>query len=156
MYDWGDYWNEIPTVNPNASNMTVNGIYYSIPAPYLNVTEAPKDRWSASNVTYDYAWIFNTGKCEPSQTYQWGFSFLLVYIFAVATFVFNVFLYALSLRTCLYSRSKVQSKKFGKYKAVLALATAIRDSLGDDAEEMSEDVLSKRLKTRASVGLKLE
>ena len=101
------------------------------------------------NTTYTFAYIQGNGQCAQSDppSYQWGFSFLLLFITSLLTAVWSVGMYIMWLDAHLNSRYNRARRQLGSYRAVLDLAKAFRQDMGEDAtEHLSNSELKERIK----------
>jgi hypothetical protein len=86
------------------------------------------------NRTYDIPYIRNNGHCQPQNTYQWGFSFLLLFIALLLSALWALGMWAMWLDA--YYNSKIDAvgrRDMGSWRAVMDLAEAIAASLNSDA-----------------------
>lgn len=84
---------------------------------YLNASGIPS-YWACNEYILDTNDLYNgnvTGTCTASDNYQWGFSFLLLFIVSVMNFLVAILLYALWLEATMCGRTgyKEPSKKHG-------------------------------------------
>ena len=100
------------------------------------------------SIMYDQAWIRNHISCQPTDlTYQWGFSFLLTFMFCVLTTAWSFGMYVMWADVHENSRVDRSGRNFGgMFWSVMDLATAIRGDLGGAADRCSNSELEKRLK----------
>ena len=87
---------------------------------------------SNSNATYDVAKIQAEGTCQQLETYQWGFSFLLLFVVMLFTAVWALGSYALWMDAYLNSRLERSPRDMGTLRAILDYAAAIEKDLGAD------------------------
>jgi hypothetical protein len=85
------------------------------------------------NRTYDIPYIRNNGRCLPQNTYQWGFSFLLLFIALLFSTLWALGMWAMWLDA--YYNSKIDAvgeRDMGSWRAVMDLAEAFAASLNSD------------------------
>ncbi|OJD29615.1 uncharacterized protein BKCO1_7600019 [Diplodia corticola] len=112
--------------------------------------------YSYGDEFYPNAYCEEFGFCKPvNDVYRWGFSYLLLFVIVVLTYVWAGVLVALHAYTRRNSRLAQAGRGLGLYRAVLDLAKAIREELGEEAQVLSNEVLQSRL-AEASEGLRYQ
>jgi hypothetical protein len=84
------------------------------------------------NRTYDIPYLKNNGRCQQQNTYQWGFSFLLLFIALLLSALWALGMWAMWLDA--YYNSKIDAARerdMGSWRAVIDLAEGILGSLGE-------------------------
>lgn len=141
---------------PIKSNITWMGHRWDLEVPTLNISfqydeYAPIDRWFApGNISMTGEWIGGTNhtSCLPSDSYQWGFSSLMLLSFCIATILFVCIVAALRRSNERHSRAMRYKQHFSVYRDALDVSLALR-SLGDqDVEEMSAKDLDEYIGQR--------
>lgn len=84
---------------------------------------------------YSEEYLEDHGFCKPSDNkYKWGFSYLLLFVIIILTYVWVGILTAMYVEI----RRKGQLARYGRhlglYRAVLDFSKAIREELGEDAQ----------------------
>jgi hypothetical protein len=85
------------------------------------------------NRTYDIPYIRDNGRCQQQNTYQWGFSFLLLFIALLLSALWALGMWAMWLDS--YYNSQIDAaggRDMGSWRAVMDLAEAIAASLNSD------------------------
>lgn len=95
--------------------------------------------------TYNSTWIRTHSSCKPSETYQWGFSYIFLFMVSIFNFLWSLIMIAMWLDTRCGSRMYKSGRRPGFLRSVLDLAAAVREELGPDAEVLEEEELRKRL-----------
>jgi hypothetical protein len=101
-----------------------------------------------NDITYSLDYMLRNGTCEPLGTYQWGFSFLLLFIFLITLLIWSVGTYILWLRAYLNLRACDVSDIPGEYKAVMDLAAAMQHQFekeGLDLANLTEDEITRKI-----------
>jgi len=98
-----------------------------------------------SNDKYDINYMQANGACQQLSTYQWGFSFLLLFVFMLFTAVWALGTYVLWMDTYLNSRFDRASRDMGTLRAVLDYAATIKKDLGTAA---ADNVGDRQLKAK--------
>jgi hypothetical protein len=91
--------------------------------------------------TYSKVDMERIGRCQPGNTYKWGFSFFLLFIFILLTLIWTVGTYAIWLQAQLTLNHLGQDQVAGEYKAILEMAGAMQDQLIErtsDPTQLSE------------------
>lgn len=100
---------------------------------------------SNSNDKYDINYMQANGACQQLSTYQWGFSFLLLFVFILFTAVWALGTYVLWMDAYLNSRFDRASRDMGTLRAVLDYAATIKKDLGTAA---ADNVGDRQLKAQ--------
>ncbi|KAF2434612.1 hypothetical protein EJ08DRAFT_627574 [Tothia fuscella] len=74
-------------------------------------------------------YIDENGVCQPTVTYKWGFSFLILFVCLVCLIVWTIGTYILWLKAHLALRAKGDTGVAGEYKAIIELSEAMTISL---------------------------
>jgi hypothetical protein len=98
-----------------------------------------------SNDKYDINYMQANGTCQQFNTYQWGFSFLLLFVLMLFTAVWALGTYVLWMDAYLNSRFDRASRDMGTLRAVLDYAATIKKDLGTAA---ADDVGDRQLKAQ--------
>ncbi|KAL9105657.1 MAG: hypothetical protein Q9227_009206 [Pyrenula ochraceoflavens] len=129
------------------------------PSPNSNISHYYEtesyDRWSQNNgienalyslnnQTYSYNYVKLNGICNQESTYKWGFSFLLLFIFAIIQTIWVIGMYVLWLDAHLASRFVRAGRDMGTHRAALDFSKAMRKDMGEEATELLGDGELKR------------
>jgi hypothetical protein len=153
------------------STFFLNGTigHVDLPAPSLNITEFEIARqvWippEGARHLYAYAFgsrevdVYNAtylsehGSCKPSEMYQWGFSYIFLFMVSIFNFVWTCIVVAMWLDTRRGSRMYRSGRRPGLLRSIMDYSAAIREELGNGTEHLSEEELRKRL-TQSGGGL---
>jgi hypothetical protein len=153
---------QVKTFSVNeTSTWTYNGESKELEAPSLNIT------WLAnmtSNLSpdiqyfyyteeepqgdiYDANWIKYHGSCKPSETYQWGFSYIFLFMVSIFNFIWSCIMVGMWFDTSRASRMYKSGRRPGLLRSVLDLSKVIREEIGDRAESMEEEELRQSLRS---------
>lgn len=105
----------------------------------------------AVNTTY----ITQNTRCQPSETYIWGFSYLMLFVFCFLTLIFAFVLSCVYLDTYHNSEADPFEQPASMYRDILDLAREIKRMLGEDGENISTEEVNRRIEKDTS-GLELE
>jgi len=92
--------------------------------------------YAASNETFTIAELKSGGNCQPTATYKWGFSFLILFICLLLTFFWSVGTYILWLKAHLALRNHGEPESAGDYKAIIELAAAMNNEFAKHDENV--------------------
>jgi hypothetical protein len=131
-------------------------------APLLNITVVSETEWPVlydrnDNQTYNRNYIQSHRVCQDisRNTYQWGFSFLILFIFTVILLFWSIGTFILWLKAvgAMTQRNTVNST--GEYKALLYLADAITQNLqtvSRDPNDLTEAEIRASIKGELNGG----
>ncbi|KAL9618970.1 MAG: hypothetical protein Q9160_006364 [Pyrenula sp. 1 TL-2023] len=91
--------------------------------------------WAYKNTTYSPRDIGKAGICTPNETYKWGFSFLLLFIFCVMQLFWFLGMNIMWLDAHLASRFNRAGRDIGIHRAALDFANAMKKDMGEDVAE---------------------
>ncbi|KAF3047164.1 hypothetical protein E8E12_011519 [Didymella heteroderae] len=83
---------------------------------------------------YNSSWVRSHSSCKPSETYQWGFSYIFVFMVSIFNFLWSSIMISMWLDTRRGSRMYKSGRRPGLLRSVLDLAAAVREELGPNAE----------------------
>jgi hypothetical protein len=92
--------------------------------------------YAATNETFDVAKLRVDGSCQPTKSYQWGFSFVLLFICLILLGVWSIGTYILWLKAHLALRIHGEPQIAGEYKAVIELAAAMNNEFSKHDENL--------------------
>ena len=146
------------------STWTFNNITINLPAPGPNVTLfrpfsgrytplreiiEPQQQYYAiggrQGTLYNSSYIKAHSSCKPSETYQWGFSYIFLFMMSIFNFLWSVIMVCMWIDTRRGSRMYKSGIRPGLLRSVLDLSAAIREELGVKVDDMSEADLRKQL-----------
>ncbi|KAJ5058261.1 hypothetical protein PSV09DRAFT_2408878 [Bipolaris maydis] len=96
--------------------------------------------------TYNTSYLLEHGSCQPSETYQWGFSYIFLFMVSIFNFIWTCIMIGMWLDTRLSSRMYKSGRRPGLLRSIMDYSAAIRQELGTEAEYLEENCLRKRLK----------
>ncbi len=93
------------------------------------------------------------GWCAPQQTYHWGFSLILLFMFLSVTWILSIPLYFVYIihfwKT--YQQSTATEKVFGTSRTPLVVAESVRFELGGmEVDRMEERQIREMLRSRGA------
>lgn len=94
---------------------------------------------------YTTFYLLNHGSCKPSETYQWGFSYIFLFMMSIFNFIWACIMTGMWLDTRRGSRMYKSGRRPGLLRSIMDYSAAIRQELGTEAEYLEEDELRKRL-----------
>ncbi|KAH7160999.1 hypothetical protein EDB81DRAFT_783720 [Dactylonectria macrodidyma] len=108
-----------------------------------------------SNDTYTIGYIVDKGSCQALGAYQWGFSFLQLFIGVLLMFFWTMAMWLMWLMAHKELEQRNGIEIPGKYKAVLDLATALNQelsSIGEAPNSLTNKQLRHRIETQLDEG----
>ncbi|XPS79015.1 hypothetical protein M3J07_011022 [Ascochyta lentis] len=140
-----EFENVVTTVrNSNVSITT----YLSTGKPFGD-TIAPLEQYYSITGRYgdqyNSTYIKNHSSCKPSESYQWGFSYIFLFMVSIFNFLWSVIMFCMWLDTRRGSRMYKNGRRPGLLRSVLDLSAAIREDLGAEADDLEEEDLRRKL-----------
>lgn len=128
--------------------------------------------WVWSNETYDYEYVSSKGTCQPTgvsdkhtlvyfelqqnsakltlwQNYQWGFSFIQLFIMNMMLLMWTTGILIMWSRAKVTMHERGRNTSSGEHKAVLELASAMRMELSNqdvDLTQSAEEAIERRIR----------
>jgi hypothetical protein len=105
--------------------------------------------YSTTNETFDRATLKTKGSCQPTQTYKWGFSFLLLFICLILLSVWSIGTYILWLKAHFLLLTHGEPPIVGEYEAVIEMAAAMNkefDKHDENLEFLRERQITGKIK----------
>ena len=150
-------------VAPNStSQWSFNGNTTSLTAPSLNITRFPRTQYPDEGIAptslsyysisgnqsalYNATYMLSHGSCKPSETYQWGFSYIFLFMVSIFNFVWACIMVGMWLDTRSGSRLYKSGRRPGLLRSIVEYAAAIREEVGEGVEELEEEELIERLR----------
>ncbi|KAK3669786.1 hypothetical protein LTR78_010359 [Recurvomyces mirabilis] len=157
LQNYVDYNYEQWTANAEAANISStftspNGQEHNLAAPLLNITRNSFEN-SDNAVFYQGRSLTNSflmehGMCAPQETYRWGFSLILLFLFLTTTFFTSLLLYGIWLHSYWRKTEVDNDCVVGSLRAAVTVASSIRGELGSQTEGMSNRELRKATSAR--------
>jgi hypothetical protein len=94
---------------------------------------------------YDFNYMLEHSTCQPTDTYQWGFSYIFMFMVSIFNFIWSYIMVGMWFDTSRASKMYKSGRRPGLLRSVLDLSRVIREELGDAAERMDEDDLRSSL-----------
>ncbi len=91
--------------------------------------------WSVGSVFLSSSDLAAAGRCQPTNTYVWGFSFLILFVTCIWTIVFLTILGALYYDTYLHSADDRIEQSVSMYQDILDVAAGIRSIIHPNGED---------------------
>ena len=101
------------------------------------------------------SYINSNSSCQPSGTYVWGFSFLMLFTFCVLTIIFTFVLSCVYADTYWNSKADLYEHPASIYRDILDLAREIKHILGEDGDNLSTKELNQKIE-RNTTSVQLE
>ncbi|KAH6883201.1 hypothetical protein BKA58DRAFT_417013 [Alternaria rosae] len=97
------------------------------------------------NHSYTGYYLLDHGSCKPSETYQWGFSYIFLFMVSIFNFIWVCIMVGMWLDTRRGSMMYRSGRRPGLLRSIMDYSAAIREELGNEADCLEEDELRKRL-----------
>ncbi|CAI6332361.1 unnamed protein product [Periconia digitata] len=94
--------------------------------------------------------VLKRGSCKPTETYQWGFSYIFMFMVSIFNFVWSCIMAGMWWDTTRGSRMYKAGRRPGLLRSIMDISAAIREELGSQVEDMGEDEI--RIALRESEG----
>lgn len=94
------------------------------------------------NATY----LLEHGSCKPSETYQWGFSYIFLFMVSIFNFVWSCNMVGMWLDTRRGSRMYKSGRRPGLLRSIMDYSAAIREELGTEVDYLEEEELRRRVR----------
>ncbi|KAF2822278.1 hypothetical protein CC86DRAFT_458744 [Ophiobolus disseminans] len=155
------------------SRWLFDGKSIELPSPSLNITISPisirsdqkNDRIVPGSDSlfvingrqgelYEPAWMLEHGSCKPGEEYQWGFSYIFLFMVSIFNFVWACIMVGMWYDTRRGSRMYRGGRRPGLLRSIVEYAAAIREEIGENVDGMEEEELRERLrKSQGSLGV---
>ncbi|KAF2648792.1 hypothetical protein K491DRAFT_669993 [Lophiostoma macrostomum CBS 122681] len=96
-------------------------------------------------------WLLSHGSCKPSDTYQWGFSYIFLFMVSIFNFVWSCIMIGMWFDTSRASRMYKSGRRPGLLKSILDISDAMKEELGEGADALEEEELRKALRGSGGV-----
>jgi hypothetical protein len=148
-------------MSPAASNVSTaitslaSGKTYNLPPPILNITtnnfedDMHAIYYNGQELTAGF--LMENGMCAPQESYVWGFSLILLFMFLAVTWFFSWFLYGIWLHSYWHDQPGEKERAFGSLRAAVTVAMSIQEELGASTiAEMKNEKLKRELRKRGA------
>jgi hypothetical protein len=95
---------------------------------------------------YSQTYIADHTSCKPGEKYQWGFSYIFLFMVSIFNFVWSCIMVAMWLDTRRRSRVYRSGRRPGLLRSIIEYSAAIREEIGKEAEDLEEEELRERLR----------
>jgi hypothetical protein len=169
MPDYSSNGLETFTLNKSTTWRDGNDVI-ELPAPSLNITlygfwengtdmtSGPlyyKSYWQRGAYTnggrqgevYTASYILSHGSCQPEESYQWGFSYIFLFMMSIFNFVWSCIMVGMWLDTRRGSRMYKSGRRPGLLRSIMDISGAMQAEIGEDADALDEEELRRRLRT---------
>jgi hypothetical protein len=90
--------------------------------------------YNTTREVFDTTKLRENGACQPTSTYKWGFSFLILFICLLLLLIWSIGTYIMWLKAHLTLRANGKPEPVGEYKAVIELAAAMNNEFSKHNE----------------------
>ena len=143
--------------DPSNYNETIH-----LHAPTLNISQYKSTNWKSTanisayrytnnNVTMNATYVSQNGICSPEQSYQWGFSGLLLFFAIFLTTIWAFGMWSMWIDAHYQSKLALHGRRLGSYRAALDISLVLRreclDNESKDVDRLSDDAIRQKLHT---------
>ncbi len=108
--------------------------------------------YSVANEVYSKTDLEKRSSCDDWKNYQWGFSFLLLFIFMVISTVWVIGMYSMWTDTYWNSRLDRSPRVMGFFRGVMDASNAMRKDMGEDPTAEASEAEIKAMVARSGNG----
>jgi hypothetical protein len=108
-----------------------------------DVTAARQGHWLSAYYIKDF------GACKPSETYQWGFSYIFLFMVSIFNFVWSCIVVGMWMDARMHSRMYKTGRRPGLLRSILDIAAAMREEIEEgwaDDNVLGEEEIRRRLR----------
>lgn len=138
--------------NTSSTFISPSNQTFHLDPPLLNISY---NMFAYEHKAYSAQFLASYGVCAPQKAYKWGFSFNLLFAFLLASTVVWLCVYIVWIRCTFQVDGEQTSKYFGSLRTALEVAIAIREQLGEQVIDMSNDGLKQEARLRKA-GLRFD
>ncbi|KAF2867701.1 hypothetical protein BDV95DRAFT_610605 [Massariosphaeria phaeospora] len=95
---------------------------------------------------YNTSYIFTNGSCKPGEMYQWGFSYIFLFMVSIFNFVWSCIVVCMWIETRRGSRMYKSGRRPGLLRSILDFSAVMREEIGEGEDRLQEEELRKRLR----------
>ncbi|KAI4669570.1 uncharacterized protein J4E79_001615 [Alternaria viburni] len=126
-------------------NLTLHGLNSGRKLSEFPESQYTFEKRPDANHSYMGQYLLDHGSCNPSETYQWGFSYIFLFMVSIFNFVWVCIMVGMWLDTRRGSMMYRSGRRPGLLRSIMDYSAAIREELGNEANYLEEDELRKRL-----------
>ncbi|KAL5392395.1 hypothetical protein DPSP01_000904 [Paraphaeosphaeria sporulosa] len=115
-----------------------------LPYPYYTLTPGTTAARQAPYYPADF--IHARGSCKPSETYQWGFSYIFLFMVSIFNFVWSCIMAGMWMDVRTRSRMYRAGRRPGLLRSILDFAAAMREEVGEEGGALGEDDIRRTLR----------
>jgi hypothetical protein len=108
--------------------------------------------YSINNDLYSEAGLTERSSCDNWNSYQWGFSFLLLLIFTVISTIWTIGMYSMWMDAYWNSRLDRSHRAMGFFRGVMDASHAMRKDMGEDPTAEASESEIKAMVARGRNG----
>lgn len=152
------------------STWTLNNNPTNLASPTLNITRFSVNSDITDEMTsysilqysisgrqsplYNTTYMLSYSSCKPGETYQWGFSYIFLFMVSIFNFIWSCIMIGMWFDTRRGSRAYRSGRRPGLLRSIVEYAAALKEEIGEELVHMEEDEIRSRLR-RGTVGLKV-
>jgi len=130
------------------SSIVLAGKQWNLSNPALSlISNADTAVFFGGNSSISWSYITTNGTCQPTKTYEWGFSSLMLFSFCIVTCFVSILMLWLHYDAWWYSSADRYPLYISVYQDILDLADALRRHYGiTELNSMPARTLQKTIK----------
>lgn len=131
------------------SEWTFDGSTIQLDPPTLNILILQDSQWTyegRQGTAYTWAYMLENGGCQPDRAYQWGFSYIFLFMVSIYNCVWTFIMCGMWIDTQRASRMYKSGRRPGILRSVMDLSFSIREELGQKAQNYSNEELERSLR----------
>lgn len=150
----------------NASTWSFNTTSIPLDSPTLKITGYPALRVKEDSISptssslfstsgrqstpYNATYVLAHGSCKPGENYQWGFSYIFLFMMSIFNFIWACIMVGMWVETRHNSRLYRHGRRPGLLSSIVEFAAVVREEVGEQAGDMEDEQLRKRLRESSS------
>lgn len=83
-----------------------------------------------ANSTYEPAYVYHHGACKPEERFQWGFSYIFLFMVSIFNFVWSCIVVGMWVDVRRGSRMYRGGRRPGLLRSILDVSAAVREEVG--------------------------
>lgn len=123
---------------------------YHLDPPRLEFLKTETLTMGYQGQLYHKSDIENSGTCQPTNRYRWGFSYQLTFGFLLTTNILSIALFFTWCAAGPRKGSERADKTFNRLRTAMLVAEAIAETCGEDRMEMSNAELKRAMRSSST------
>ncbi|KAH4191342.1 hypothetical protein HBH42_123790 [Parastagonospora nodorum] len=136
------------SISLDSPTLNITG-YPALPVEENGISPASSSLYSTSgrqSTPYNATYLLAHGSCKPGENYQWGFSYIFLFMISIFNFIWACIMVGMWLETRHNSRLYRHGRRPGLLRSIVEFAAVLREEIGEQAGDMEDEELRKRLR----------